>query len=85
MLSTQQSTDQNVLSNQIALNKAGIKNLLLLNNNLNHLIMDVYDNQCQGDAMCAATFDLCYSLEAVIVECDKSKRITDKIWQPKTE
>ena len=35
--------------------------------------------------MCAATFDLCYSLEAVIVECDESKRITDKIWRPKSE
>ena len=44
MLGTQQSTDENVLSNQLALNKAGINNPLLLTNNLNHLMIDVYEN-----------------------------------------
>ena len=59
MLNTQQSTDENALSNQLALAKAGIENPLLLSNNLNSLMNDVYDKQCQGDILCVATFSLC--------------------------
>ena len=79
-MDTQESTKENILSNEIALSKAGINTALKIYNNLDKLMEEIYFGSCGGDVTCAGTFALCFYAESTILECDKDKKASDRVF-----
>jgi len=83
-MDTEQSTKANVLSNELTIAEEGYKDVYKIYNNLDKLMDEVYFDSCREDAICGATFTLCYNKErSTIRECDKDMKATDTEWRPK--
>jgi len=83
-MDSEQSSKANVLSNELTIAEKGYLDMYKIYNNLEKLMDEVYFDSCKEDAICGATFTLCYKKErSTILECDKNMKVTDKEWRPK--
>ena len=82
-MDTQESSEANMLSNQIALADANVTTALPIYNNLDRLVEDIYYGDCESSVTCAGTFALGLYVQSTILECNRDKTASDRVFVPR--
>lgn len=69
-LTVEQSTQENILANAIALSELDPSTTFTINNKIDRFTDEMLETQCQGDIYCATYFNLCFTISSEILDCD---------------
>jgi len=68
-LTNTESSKEIIFDNELALAKQKVS-ATRINNNVELLFNDFFDNTCKGDIICGSTFGLCFGAQSQIFLCD---------------